>query len=139
MQSLLLGILCCVSIVAVAVTSPHEELISLADRSGGHIRLTPATFALLTTGPRHWSATIHLTAEAPRRHCKPCSEFTPSFNAVADAWRSVTKNDRDKHFFATLDLDDEGAGRIFRELQQTSAPAVLVYRKGKGQPSRFDY
>lgn len=129
----------CLSFVSVAVASPHEELIALADKSSGHIQLTPETFALLTTGPRDWSATVHLTAGSPKRRCAPCSAFTPSFNAVAKSWKSVAKTNRDKHFFATLDFDDEGAVKVFQQLQLQSAPAVYVYGKGRGQPSKYDF
>lgn len=33
-------------------------------------------------------------------------EFEPSFTAVARAWVNAPKEQRDKHFFATLDFDD---------------------------------
>ena len=41
-------------------------------------------------------------------------EFDPAFHAVAKAWSTLPKEERDKHFFATADFaDNEG---VFRKV-----------------------
>ena len=41
-------------------------------------------------------------------------QFDPSFNAVAKAWSTVSKSERDTHFFATLDFAD--GQEVFRKV-----------------------
>lgn len=36
-------------------------------------------------------------------------EFDPSFSAVAKAWSTVPKAQRDQHFFGVVDFDDAPA------------------------------
>lgn len=43
-----------------------------------------------------------------------CREFDPNFKAVAKAWQSVPKAERNKHFFASLDFAD--GPNVFRRV-----------------------
>lgn len=113
---LLASILFCVAFpAALAATSDdHQKLIDLAAAGNGNIKLDPHSFELLTSPKRTWSAAVQLTALDKRRRCGPCSEFEPSFTAVAKAWTKTAKDDRNSHFFATLDFDD--AQMIFQQV-----------------------
>jgi len=63
-------------------------------------------------------------------NCAPCYTFGPNFQAVAKSWTKVTKEDRDRHFFATLDFADGQS--IFRDLGFVSAPNVVFYPAENG-------
>ncbi|KAF9005665.1 oligosaccharyl transferase subunit OST3/OST6 family [Cyathus striatus] len=132
--------------VTASVHSDHQQLIQLAAQGHGNIKLDPKTFELLTSSKRTWSATIHLTALDKRRRCAPCKEFEPSWNAVANAWATTPKEQRDSHFFATLDFDE--GPTVFQKLGLMSAPVVYVYpptegprqpASGKTSPSKYDF
>ncbi|KAJ7632636.1 oligosaccharyl transferase subunit OST3/OST6 family [Roridomyces roridus] len=122
-----------------AKSSLHSPLPAAAT-----IKLDTASFELLTSPTRDWSASIQLTALDPRRRCNPCKEFSPSWNAVAKAWSKTSKQHRDTHFFATLDFDDGQA--VFQQLGLASAPVVYAYpaaegsrSTGKTAPSTYDF
>ncbi|KAJ8589594.1 hypothetical protein M405DRAFT_852110 [Rhizopogon salebrosus TDB-379] len=120
--------------------SAHEQLVELAAAGNGLIKLNEKTFDLLTSPKRDWSASVHFTALSPQRRCAPCKEFDPSFTAVARAWATAPKEQRDQHFFATLDFDDGFA--VFQKLGMNSAPAVHVYSPTEGpnaSAKRFTY
>ncbi|ETW85897.1 hypothetical protein HETIRDRAFT_432477 [Heterobasidion irregulare TC 32-1] len=124
----------------------HERLVKLAAENNGVIKLDTELFNLLTAPSRDWSSSIQFTALDKRRRCAPCKEFDPSFASVAKAWSYVSRNDRDKHFFATLDFDN--GSPVFQKLGLTSAPVVYNYaptegdRKqgpGKMNPVSYDF
>ncbi|KAJ7774600.1 hypothetical protein DFH07DRAFT_104674 [Mycena maculata] len=122
----------------------HQKLVSLAAAGGGLIKLDAASFELLTSPNRDWSASIEFTALDNRRRCSPCREFNPSWNAVAKAWIKAPKEHRDNHFFATLDFDD--GQMVFQQLGLASAPVVYVYpategprATGRTDPSKYDF
>jgi oligosaccharyltransferase complex subunit gamma len=50
----------------------QSELANLALAQNGNIMLDTATFDLLTSPRRNWSASIHFTALDARRRCGPC-------------------------------------------------------------------
>ncbi|KAF7363462.1 hypothetical protein MSAN_01002000 [Mycena sanguinolenta] len=134
------------SLLARAASSDetHQKLVSLAAAGGGLIKLDSNSFELLTAPNRDWSASIEFTALDPRRRCAPCKEFNPSWQAVSKAWTKTPKEQRDKHFFGTLDFDDGQAA--FQKLGLASAPVVIVYpptegprSKGRTEPSRYDF
>ncbi|KAL1728711.1 hypothetical protein EV714DRAFT_252376 [Schizophyllum commune] len=118
------------ALAAKAVLSPHEQLKALADASDGVIRLDDKTYDLLTAPQRNWSATVLFTAMDKRRRCGPCREFDPAWNAVAKSWKSVPEEQRDEHFFAVIDFDENPA--TFTKLKMASAPAVHVYLPTSG-------
>ncbi|KAF9264647.1 oligosaccharyl transferase subunit OST3/OST6 family [Marasmius fiardii PR-910] len=124
----------------------RQKLVDLSASGNGIIRLDPKAFDLLTSTKRNWSAAIQFTALDRRRRCAPCREFEPSWNAVAQAWKSAPKEHRDNHFFATLDFDE--APTVFQQLGLTSAPVVYVYPPAQGPrapanrgtgPSKYDF
>lgn len=50
----------------------QEDLDRLAVEGKGVIRLNAATFEILTSPKRTWSASVHFTAMDPQRRCHPC-------------------------------------------------------------------
>ncbi|KAG7092494.1 hypothetical protein E1B28_008845 [Marasmius oreades] len=130
---------------AASTDNTRQELINLASVNG-IIRLDHKAFDLLTSPKRNWSAAIQFTALDRRRRCAPCKEFEPSWNAVAQSWKSAPKEHRDNHFFATLDFDE--APTVFQQLGLMSAPVVYVYPSVQGPhapttektgPSKYDF
>ncbi|ESK97005.1 dolichyl-diphosphooligosaccharide-protein glycotransferase [Moniliophthora roreri MCA 2997] len=124
----------------------RAKLVDLAAAGNGVIKLDSKSFDLLTSPRRNWSAAIQFTALDRRRRCAPCKEFEPSWNAVAQAWSSTSKEHRDNHFFGTLDFDE--APSVFQQLGLASAPVVYVYpaaegprqpASGKTSPSKYDF
>ncbi|KAJ6596910.1 hypothetical protein DFH09DRAFT_1258647 [Mycena vulgaris] len=129
---------------AAATDATRQKLVALAAAGGGLIKLDSASYDLLTTPDRDWSASIEFTALDTRRRCAPCKEFNPSWNAVAKAWSKAPKAHRDNHFFATLDFDD--GQTVFQKLSLSSAPVVYVYpptegprATAKSSPSKYDF
>ncbi|GLB34939.1 putative dolichyl-diphosphooligosaccharide-protein glycotransferase [Lyophyllum shimeji] len=129
-----------------AAQDSHQQLVDLAKSGNGVIRLDSKTFDLLTSPKRTWSVSVQLTALDKRRRCVPCKEFDPSWNTVAEAWATVPKEQRDQHFFATIDFDDGQA--TFQKLGLQSAPVVYVYpaaqgprapASGKTSPLKYDF
>ncbi|KZP11962.1 oligosaccharyl transferase subunit OST3/OST6 family [Athelia psychrophila] len=131
--------------LVAAKKSPQEELTELAAAGNGVIKVTnERTFDLLTLPSRNWSAAIQFTALNPQRKCKPCSEFDPSFTAVAKAWTTVSEPERSDHFWATLDFDE--AQQVFQKLSLASAPVVHFYMplagprgRAKDTPLKYDF
>ncbi|KAK7693383.1 hypothetical protein QCA50_002951 [Cerrena zonata] len=130
----------------VAKEDPHAELVKLAAANKGVIPLDERVYNLLTSPKRTWSSSVQFTALDPKRRCSPCKEFNPSFNQVAKAWQKVPAEQRDTHFFASLDFDNGMA--VFQKLGMQSAPIVHVYpaaegpRKspsGKTSPFTYDF
>ncbi|TFK54867.1 oligosaccharyl transferase subunit OST3/OST6 family [Heliocybe sulcata] len=141
-----LALLCLSLHVLAAKDSAREQLVQLASKNNGVVRLDEKTYDLLTSPDRDWSAAVHLTALDKRRRCNPCREFDPSWNAVAKAWSTVPRSERDNHFFATLDFDE--APTVFQKLGLASAPVVYVYpaaegprrpASGKLAPYKYDF
>ncbi|KAI6166995.1 hypothetical protein EDD17DRAFT_1850158 [Pisolithus thermaeus] len=137
--------LLCLPFCLAAQKSPRDELVQLAATGNGVIRLDERTFDLLTSPNRDWSAAIQLTALNPQRRCGPCKEFGPSFQAVAKAWSTVNPEQRNNHFFASIDFDD--AFQVFKKLGIMSAPVVHVYPATEGpnakttrnDPFKYDF
>ncbi|KAI0079940.1 oligosaccharyl transferase subunit OST3/OST6 family [Panus rudis PR-1116 ss-1] len=138
--------LCALPFALAASKNPHEELVNLAAAGNGVIKLDERTYDLLTTPHRNWSAAVQFTALNPRRRCAPCKEFDPSFTEVAKAWSTVPADQRNSHFFGTLDFDN--GPTVFQKLGMQSAPVVHVYpptegpRKpasGRTGPSTYDF
>ncbi|KAI6099872.1 hypothetical protein EDD16DRAFT_1763999 [Pisolithus croceorrhizus] len=137
--------LLCLPFCLAAQKSPRDELVQLAAAGNGVIRLDERTFDLLTSPNRDWSAAIQLTALNPQRRCGPCKEFGPSFQAVAKAWSTVNPEQRNNHFFASIDFDD--AFQVFKKLGIMSAPVVHVYPATEGpyakttrnDPFKYDF
>jgi len=86
---------------------------------------------------RTWSASVQLTALDRKRGCHPCKVFDPSWTAVAKSWSRVPREQRDQHFFASLDFED--GSTIFQRLGLSSAPVVFSYPVGEGSPSKYDF
>ncbi|KAG6887219.1 hypothetical protein C0992_013350, partial [Termitomyces sp. T32_za158] len=135
-----------VPLCLAAVQDPVQQLSELAAAGNGVINLDSNTFDLLTSPQRTWSVSVQMTALDSRRKCMPCKEFDPSWNAVAKAWATVPKTQRNQHFFATLDFDNGQA--TFQKLGLQSAPVVFVYpaaqgprtpASGKTSPSKYDF
>ncbi|KAJ7155947.1 hypothetical protein C8R43DRAFT_416302 [Mycena crocata] len=129
---------------AASASDTHQKLVALAAAGGGLIKLDSASFDLLTSPNRDWSASIEFTALDSRRRCAPCKEFNPSWGAVAKAWTKTPKVHRENHFFATLDFDN--GQTVFQKLGLSSAPVVYVYpptegprSTGKSGPSKYDF
>nr|GAT58663.1 predicted protein [Mycena chlorophos] len=143
MRFLLLPFLALSLSAAAAPSDTRQKLVSLAAAGGGVIRLDADTFDLLTEPARDWSASIEFTALDPRRRCMPCKEFNPSWNSVAKAWTKAPKEERDTHFFATIDFDMGQS--VFTKLGLASAPVVYVYPPTEGPrasnkgPSRYEF
>ncbi|KAF4576579.1 OST3/OST6 family protein [Pleurotus pulmonarius] len=123
-----------------------NTLVDLAAAGNGLINLDGNTFDLLTSPKRNWSASIQFTAMDQRRRCAPCREFDPSWVEVAKAWSKTPKEQRDQHFFATLDFDNSQV--TFQKLGLQSAPVVFVYPAAEGPrqlpsgrttPSKYDF
>ncbi|KAF8238653.1 oligosaccharyl transferase subunit OST3/OST6 family [Tricholoma matsutake] len=140
---LLLSFLSC---SLAASKSEKQQIVDLAIAGNGLINLDTNTFDLLTSPHRDWSVSVLFTALDTRRRCLPCKEFDPSWNAVARAWATTSKQHRDTHFFATLDFDN--GQTIFQKIGLTSAPVVYVYppvdgprapANGKTSPSKYDF
>ncbi|TCD71887.1 oligosaccharyl transferase subunit ost3/OST6 [Steccherinum ochraceum] len=136
----------CLAAVPKDAQSIQEELVKLARANNGVIKLDDRTYDMLTSPKRTWSAAVQLTALDPRRRCAPCKDFDPSFKEVGRAWSGVAAEQRDSHFFATLDFDH--AMTVFQKLGIQSAPIVHVYpaadgpRKpanGRTAPSTYDF
>ncbi|KAJ7679338.1 hypothetical protein DFH06DRAFT_508687 [Mycena polygramma] len=115
---------------AVASDGIHQQLIALASAGGGVIKLDSASYDLLTSANRTWSASIEFTALNTRDNCDPCRAFHPSWIAVAKAWAKGPKAHRDTHFFATLDVHDGPS--VIRRLGLNSAPAIHNYPPTEG-------
>jgi len=126
--------------------SSHQKLVDLATAGNGLINLNDATYDLLTSAKRNWSASVQFTALDVKRRCAPCKEFDPSWTAVAKAWATVPKLQRDNHFFATLDFDNGQS--VFQKLGLQSAPVAHIYpategprqpANGKTSPLKYDF
>ncbi|KAJ7046797.1 hypothetical protein C8F04DRAFT_1061785 [Mycena alexandri] len=129
---------------AASDDAAHKKLVALAAAGGGLIKLDAASYDLLTTPNRDWSASIQFTALDSRRRCSPCKEFEPSWSAVAKAWTKTPAVHRDTHFFATLDFDD--GQTVFQKLGLQSAPVVHIHHAtegpratGKTGVSKYDF
>ncbi|KIY43554.1 hypothetical protein FISHEDRAFT_78406 [Fistulina hepatica ATCC 64428] len=129
-----------------AKPSPHQRLVDLAAAGNGVIQLDENTYDLLTSPNRNWSAAIVYTALDKRMKCAPCKEFDPEWSAVVKAWSQVPAEDRDTHFFGTLDFTNGQA--VFQKLGMSSAPAMYVYpatqgprkpESGKTDPFKYDF
>lgn len=73
MRNLLVALSAVLFVPALSIAaSPQEELAKLAAAGNGVIRLNPSTYDLLTAPKRTWSASVHFTAQDPRRRCHPC-------------------------------------------------------------------
>ncbi|KAJ6561665.1 oligosaccharyl transferase subunit OST3/OST6 family [Mycena capillaripes] len=121
---------------AAAFDDAHQKLVTIAAAGGGVIQLDTASYDLLTTANRTWSASIEFTALQTRDRCDPCSISVkcsgvhPSWMAVAKAWTGVPQVHRDSHFFATLDVNN--APTVVQRLGLTSAPAIHNYPPTEG-------
>ncbi|KIM29014.1 hypothetical protein M408DRAFT_329052 [Serendipita vermifera MAFF 305830] len=134
-------------VLASASTSAiHSRLVDLAAKNGGVVPLDAELFEQITEKDREWTTVLQFTAMAPNMKCTPCREFAPHFATIAKAWSKVTPEQRDQHFFATLDFAD--AVEVFRRLQLVSAPALFLYPAGKGprrpangkiEPTAYDF
>jgi len=109
----------------------------LANAGKGIIKLDAETFDVLLDPKRTWSASVQLTAMDSRRGCHPCRAFDSSWTAVAKSWSRVPKEQRDQHFFATLDFED--GSTIFQRLGLSSAPLVFSYPLGVDSPFKYDF
>ncbi|KXN89246.1 Dolichyl-diphosphooligosaccharide--protein glycosyltransferase subunit 3 [Leucoagaricus sp. SymC.cos] len=128
----------------VFAATPYEKLLKLSKDGNGVIKLDPKSYDLLTSPRRTWSASVQLTALDKRRKCSPCREFDPAWNAIAKAWTSVPQEQRDNHFFATLDFDD--GPTVFQKLGLSSAPVVFAFAPTEGNrasrqtvPDKYDF
>ncbi|KDR81638.1 hypothetical protein GALMADRAFT_239708 [Galerina marginata CBS 339.88] len=147
MRSLLIAGLCAlISFPSSLAATPQQQLVQLASAGNGVIKLNAETYDVLTSPKRTWSASIQFTALDPRRRCNPCKEFNPSWGSVAKAWTGTAADQRNEHFFATLDFDDGSS--VFQNLGISSAPIVYHYppangvRKpasGNGSPVKYDF
>ncbi|TFY82622.1 hypothetical protein EWM64_g1387 [Hericium alpestre] len=120
---LLLALPAC--ILAAKPQNVQERFVNLAQQNDGIIKLDADTFDLLTSPKRNWSTSIQFTALDKRRRCNPCREFEPAWKAVAKAWTAVPKEQRDQHFFATLDFDDGHS--VFQKSGTMLQQMVLAY------------
>jgi oligosaccharyltransferase complex subunit gamma len=136
MKTLLLAASIVLLPLSLAIT-PQQRLVQLANAGNGNIKLDAETFDVLLDPKRTWSASVHLTAMDKRRGCHPCRAFEPSWTAVAKSWRRVPNEQRDQHFFATLDFED--GSTIFQRLGLSSAPIVFNYPVGENSPSKYDF
>ncbi|KAF5315854.1 hypothetical protein D9611_004706 [Ephemerocybe angulata] len=145
MKSLLYLPLLCLGLV-YAQKDPLKQLSELAAAGNGVITLDGTTFDILTSPKRTWSASIQFTALAKNRQCMPCREFDPAFQRVAKAWSTTRKDQREQHFFATLDFDNGPA--VFQKLGLASAPVVFAYPAAEGDrkpangrtaPTKYDF
>jgi len=132
--------------LAASVEKDHAKLVQLAAANNGIIPLDESTFSALTNPKRTWSASIQFTAMDNRRRCTPCKEFYPAWTAVGTAWSKASPENRDSHFFGSVDF--ENAQAVFQRLGIMSAPVVSVYpamegpRKpasGKTDPFKYDF
>ncbi|KAI5122956.1 hypothetical protein M0805_006835 [Coniferiporia weirii] len=143
----LLFALAALPLCLAATKSSIQQLSELAAASNdGVIKLDEQLFDLLTSPKRDWSVVVQLTALNKNMKCAPCKEFDPSFHAVAKAWSTVPKAQRDAHFFASADFAD--AEGVFRKLGIMSAPVVTYYPptqgpnmlpSGKVDPFNYDF
>ncbi|KAF8312025.1 hypothetical protein DL93DRAFT_1359791 [Clavulina sp. PMI_390] len=106
----------------VADDAARAKFAKLAQSNGGVVKLDSGLYDEITKLGRDWSVVIEFTAMGKEYGCAPCHAFYPNFRAVAKSWTKVTKEKRDRHFFATLDFADGGA--VFRQLGYASAPVV---------------
>ncbi|KAI0322241.1 oligosaccharyl transferase subunit OST3/OST6 family [Amylostereum chailletii] len=118
------------AIALAAKASTHDTLVQLAAQGNGIIKLDSQSFDLLTAPHRDWTSSVQFTALDKKRRCAPCKEFEPSWAAVAKAWTTVPKPQRDQHFFAVVDFDSNPA--IFQKLGLQSAPVVFNYGATEG-------
>src|SRR5262245_3265946 len=56
----------------VVSKDPQQQLIDLASANKGVIPLDEATYNLLSSPKRNWSASVQFTAMDKRRRCAPC-------------------------------------------------------------------
>ncbi|KAF8350694.1 dolichyl-diphosphooligosaccharide-protein glycotransferase [Amanita rubescens] len=135
-----------VPLAFAAAAADHRKLVDLAAAGNGVINLDSNTYDLVTAPDRNWSVAIQLTALDPKRRCAPCRQFDSTWKAVAAAWTKTPKEQRNYHFFATLDFDN--GHTVFQKLGLTSAPVVYVYPPaegprvpagGKTAPSKYDF
>jgi len=135
------------SVFAAKKSAPDakEQLVALAAANNGVIKLNDATYGLLTSPDRDWSAVIQLTALNSFK-CAPCKELDPPFKTIGKAWAKADPKDKQQHFFATLDFED--GKQTFQALGVSSAPAIRIYPPAKGarrpangktEPINFDF
>ncbi|EAU88527.1 dolichyl-diphosphooligosaccharide-protein glycotransferase [Coprinopsis cinerea okayama7 len=140
-----LALLVAAGVALVSAQKPSiEQLAELAAANNGVIRLDGPTYDLLTSPKRTWSASIQFTALDKKRACHPCKDFDPSWNEVAAAWAKVDAEQKDQHFFATLDFDH--APNVFQKLGIATAPVVFIYPPVEGPrkaarpvPMKYDF
>lgn len=101
--------------------SIKENLITLAAKNNGLIRLDDDMFNLITSPDREWSVIVQFTALTSSYKCEPCKyvifqccpavllmhirQLDPVFVAMGKAWNKVKPDDRNQHFFASIDFD----------------------------------
>jgi len=115
--------------LAATKGTTRDRLVALAAANNGIVKLDSETYDLITSPTRDWSAAIQLTALKSFK-CAPCKELDPSFKALGQAWNKVPAEDRDQHFFATLDYED--GQNTFRKLGLSSAPVLQVHPAARG-------
>jgi len=130
--------------LVAAKQSVHQKLVDLAAANNGVINLDSATYELLTSPERTWSASVEFTALQKKRGCHPCHNFEPAWKEVAAIWSKVPAQHRNEHFFATLDFDN--GSQTFAKLGIATAPVVMVYPPREGPrkapssaPMKYDF
>ncbi|KZV64920.1 dolichyl-diphosphooligosaccharide-protein glycotransferase [Peniophora sp. CONT] len=117
-------------LAVVGAQSTHDTLAKLAASNNGVITLDTRTYGLLSDPNRDWSFSVQFTALDKKRRCAPCKEFDPSWRAVAKAWTSVSKAERNQHFFATADFDN--TPEVFQKMGLQTAPVVMNFGAAVG-------
>lgn len=115
---------------AASTEQTHQLLVDLAAKNAGIVPLDAGLFEKIVAKDREWSVSVQFTALSPTMKCAPCRDFAPQFATVAKAWSTVPTEQRNQHFFATLEFTD--AVETFRRLQLVSAPVMQYYPAARG-------
>ncbi|KAK9708460.1 oligosaccharyl transferase subunit ost3/OST6, partial [Basidiobolus ranarum] len=131
---IVLSVLLCLSLLFICSASNDkiQQLDNLPADSNGVIKLNSASFELLTSGPRNYSAIVVLTALNPAFGCAACGFFEPNYQLISKSWLS-TKNSQEL-YFGQLEVDD---GReVFMKLGIQTAPYILFYPPTEGPKAK---
>lgn len=106
-------------------SSMNRLMIYLPPRSATG-RLLCTSLRSIPSGAVLLASQLQDSKHASEANCDLHREFEPAFTAVAKAWANAPKDQRDKHFFATLDFDDGPA--VF---QKVIVPLCLTKPQSK--------
>ncbi|ODQ80650.1 hypothetical protein BABINDRAFT_160897 [Babjeviella inositovora NRRL Y-12698] len=96
-------------------------------KSGDVLRITHTNYESIMNGPRDYDLVLLITATDPRVGCHLCTEYNPSFIAIAGEHAKASQG-KSNVFFALLDFNEKSRP-IFQQMQLQNVPKLYYYPK----------